>query len=104
MPKPKRPRTARREEARHFSKLAKDRERLFMLEPGGSAERPIEVETPSVIETRARSMPCPRCDGEHEVLEHAAVTTERGSLREARVRCRSCGSRRSIWFRLAALN
>jgi len=104
MPKPKRPRTARREAAREFSKHAKDRERLFALEPGGSEGRPIEVETPSVIETRARSVPCPRCEGEHEVLEHAAVTTERGSLREARLRCRSCGSRRSIWFRLAMVN
>jgi hypothetical protein len=104
MPKPKRPRTARRERARKLAKLASDRERLFALEPGGSAERPIEVHTPSVIETRARSMPCPRCDGEHEVLEHAAVSTERGSLREARLRCRSCGSRRSVWFRLVAVN
>jgi hypothetical protein len=104
MPKPKRQRTARREAARKISKVAKDRERLFTLEAGGSPERAIEVPTPSVIETRARSVPCPLCDGEHEVLEHAAVTTERGSLREARLRCRSCGARRSIWFRLVALN
>jgi hypothetical protein len=104
MPKPKRPRTARREAARKLSKLAEDRERLFALEAGGSAERPIEVGTPSVIDVRARSVPCPRCGGEHEMLEHAAVTTEHGSLREARLRCRQCASRRSIWFRLVTMN
>jgi hypothetical protein len=90
--------------AREVSTLTKDRERLFALEPGGSEARPIEVQTPSVVEARARSVPCPRCNGEHEVLEHAAVTTDGGSLRDVRLRCRSCGSKRSMWFRIVGLN
>ena len=102
MAKPKRERTARREAARAGVKLGKDRERLFALEPGGSSERPIDVEAPSVVEVRARSIPCPLCSGDHELVEHAAVTTAHGALREARLRCRKCGSRRSLWFRLAS--
>jgi DNA-directed RNA polymerase subunit RPC12/RpoP len=98
--KPKRARTARREAARGFLKVAKDRERLFMSDAGGSSARPIDVETPSVVEVRARGVPCPLCGGEHEVVEHAAVMTESGSLREARLRCRRCGSKRSLWFRI----
>jgi len=104
MSKSKRPRTARREAARNAVKLGRDRERLFAHEPGGGKERPIEIEAPSVVEVRARSVPCPLCSGDHEVVEHAAVATERGSLREARLRCRRCGSRRSLWFRLVSLN
>src|ERR1041385_2059963 len=104
MSKPKRARTARREAARGFVKLGRDRERLFALEPGGAVDRPSDVETPSVVEVRARAAACPLCDGEHEVLEHSAVTTEHGALREARLRCRRCGSTRSLWFRLARSN
>jgi hypothetical protein len=102
--KPKRARTERREAARRFVRLGKDRERLFAAEPGGSAERPIDVESSSVVEARARSVPCPLCEGELEVVEHAASVTEHGSLREARLRCRRCGARRSLWFRLALPN
>jgi hypothetical protein len=102
--KPKRERTARRQAAREFVKLAKDRERLFMSEVGGTNERPIDVETPSIVEVRARAVPCPLCAGEQQVLEHAAVMTESGLLREARLRCRRCGSKRSLWFRILAPN
>lgn len=104
MSKPKRDRTARREAARAAVKLGTDRERLFRHEPGGSPERPIDVESASIVEPRARSLTCPLCEGEHEVVEHAAVTTPRGALREARLRCRRCGSRRSLWFRLPIVN
>jgi len=104
MAKQKRARTARREAARASVKLARERERLFALDWGGSATRPISVETPAVIEGRARGTPCPLCDGEHQVLEHAAVSTEHGALREVRIQCRLCGSRRSLWFRVTAPN
>jgi hypothetical protein len=103
--KPKRARTVRREAERAALALAHDRERLFALDPGGSPERPIDVAAVSVIELRARSVPCPRCDGEHSLEEHAAVVTEHGvRLRQARLLCRACGSRRSLWFRLPVLN
>jgi hypothetical protein len=103
--KPKRARTVRREAERAAVSLARDRERLFALEPGGSPERPIDVQAVSVVELRAVAVRCPRCDGEHRVDEHAAVTTEGGArLREMRLACRECGSKRSLWFRLPVLN
>src|SRR5262245_60339222 len=103
--KPKRPRTVRREEARQVVSLAKDRERLFRLEAGGTPERPIDVPAASVVEVRAAAVPCPRCGGEHAVKEHAAVGGDAGvRLREARLECRRCASRRSLWFRLPSIN
>jgi DNA-directed RNA polymerase subunit RPC12/RpoP len=103
--KPKRARTVRREAERGALALARDRERLFGLEAGGSPERPIEVSAASVVEVRANAVACPRCTGKHLIDEHAAVLTERGArLREARLVCRECGSRRSLWFRVAELN
>jgi hypothetical protein len=103
--RPKRARTVRREEARRAADLARDRERLFFLEPGGSADRPIDVASPSVVETRAALVPCPRCGGEHEVLEHVATTSTRGlRVREARLRCRRCASARSLFFALPQVN
>jgi transposase-like protein len=102
--KPKRERTVRREAARAAVSLAHDRERLFALEVGGSSARPIDVDAVTVIELRAAAVPCPRCAGEQRVEEHAAVTVDGVRLREARLRCRACGSRRSLWFRLPVMN
>jgi transposase-like protein len=102
---PKRPpkrgeRSMRREQDRALAKLQKDRERLFLLEPGGGPERPIEAHSAAVIETQATSVPCPRCGGSQEVIEHAALIHGGVRLREAKLRCRKCGSRRSLWFRI----
>jgi len=102
--KPKRERTARRERARDLGKVSRDRERLFALGPGGSSESPIAIDSPAVVEPKARAIPCPRCGGEHEVVEHVAVTRDGARVREARLRCRGCRSRRSLWFRLPVLN
>jgi hypothetical protein len=93
-------RTSRRRDERDSEKLAEARERLHGLEAGGSSRRPIDVVSSTLVETHALATPCPRCDGIHDVLEHAAVTIEGVRLREARLRCRQCGSRRSLWFRL----
>jgi hypothetical protein len=103
--KPKRARTVRREGQREAAALARDRERLFALERGGSPERPIDIHATSVVEVRAGTAACPRCGAEHRLEEHAAVTTAGGArLREARLVCRACGSRRSLWFRLLEPN
>jgi transposase-like protein len=104
MAKPKRERTLRRELARKVQVLARNRERLFLLEVGGSPERPIDVDSAAVVEIRAMGLRCPQCGGEHTVDEHAAVSVRGGRVREARLRCRKCGSRRSLWFRLPVLN
>ena len=101
MAKKPRPRAKRRESQRAGEKLKAARERLFQLEIGGSPERPLPVVSAAVVEAHAESVPCPRCEGKHEVVEHVAVTVSRVRLREARLRCRQCGTARSLWFRIS---
>jgi hypothetical protein len=93
-------RTLRREGERASTRLQADRERLFALEAGGRIERPIEARSAAVIETHATSVPCPRCGGSHEVMEHLALVHQGVRLRETRLRCRQCGSERSLWFKI----
>ena len=100
MAKKTRARTQRREAERALSKLQAAREQLFRLDPGASPERPLDVPSPALVEAQAQSMPCPRCEGTHDVLEHLALTRGEVRLREARLRCRQCGSLRSLWFRI----
>ena len=104
MSKPKRERTARREAARRAERLGRAREQLFVREPGGAPDRPIEVDSAAVVEIRARSVRCPRCQGEQAVEEHSAVSPGGNRLREVRLGCQQCGARRSLWFRLPVLN
>jgi hypothetical protein len=99
-PRPERARTQARRSDREAEKLARDRERLFTLSPGGGGARPLLVTSPSVVEARALAERCPRCNGEHELLEHAAVTLNDVRLREARLRCRTCRSTRSLFFQI----
>jgi transposase-like protein len=93
-------RAVRRAAERARTKLEQDRERLFTLEPGGRPERPLEAHSAAVIETQATRVPCPRCGGSQEVTEHAALVHRGVRLREAKLRCRQCGSERSLWFRI----
>jgi len=101
MPKKPRARGARRAAQRNVSKLQAARERLFQLEMGGSAERPLPIASAAVVEIHAESVPCPCCDGRQQVDEHVAVTVAGVRLREARLVCRQCGTRRSLWFRIS---
>jgi len=94
-------RSQRRALSRVDEKALDARERLFALERGGSAERALEVVSASVVETHALSLPCPRCGGPHQLIEHAARTLGSGArVRDVRLRCRQCGSERSVWFRI----
>jgi len=102
--KKQRARSARRQLERDTAKLTRDRERLAMLEPGGAAERPLEVDSASQVEPEARSQRCLRCEGELVIDEHAAQTVGNDRLRVARLACPRCGARRALWFRLRAPN
>jgi hypothetical protein len=93
-------RAARRESERAAGKLTRDIERLALLEPGGSAERPIELDSASQVEVAARAIPCPRCRGALRLEEHTAETLQGARLRVAKVACSACGGRRSLYFRL----
>ena len=103
-PRAESPRTLARGEQRRQDKLADQREALFRLEPGGSAAHPIAVISASVVEAHALGVSCPRCSGPHELVEHAAIAVAGVRLREAKLRCRQCGTRRSLFFRLAQVN
>lgn len=81
--------------------LARAREELFRIEAGGSAERPIVVSSPAVIEGRASSMPCPTCDGEQRVAAHDAETVGGVLLRKVSLACRQCGKQRVVWFKVS---
>lgn len=91
----------RRAAERDAVKLADAKEKLSRLEPGGSAERPIRVESASVIELRAESMRCPRCDGEPKIVEHTAHVVNGLALRRVDTACKRCGAPRPIWFVIA---
>jgi len=95
--KPPRSRTARRVAERDARKLVRDRERLAALEPGGAAERPIEVPSAAVIEVRVRATPCIQCEGEYAIDDHQHAA----GLRVVSVTCRQCHVSRRLWFRIA---
>ena len=97
----KRPeRTARRAAERSARQLVRDREKVAAASAGGSPERPIGVESSSVIEVRARATPCPQCAGELRVGEHRSEA----GLRAVDVRCTRCHVARTLWFRIEEPN
>lgn len=83
-------------------KLARNKAKLLDLMPGGTAELPLDVPSAALVEPKARSVQCPRCDEPFTLEAHEAHSGEAGRLREARLHCRLCGSRRSMWFRVVA--
>ena len=93
-------RTLRREQERAQGRLKQDRERLFALEVGGNPERPIDAPSAAVIESHALSVRCPLCGANHELIEHLAHVRNGVRLRETKLRCRQCGSKRSLWFKI----
>ncbi len=95
----KRPRVAKREAERAAKKLVQDREKLALLSPGGSRERPIEITSSAVIEVRVENLPCPQCEGHYRVREHEAPAP---ALRRVDVTCRTCAAPRSLWFRIVS--
>jgi hypothetical protein len=68
-----------------------------MLEPGGSADHPIDVTSAAVIEIRARATSCPQCTGTLQLEHHAA---DSAVLRRVELRCTQCGVPRRIYFRV----
>lgn len=100
MTKAKRPRTAKREQARDARKLVRAKQQLARLEQGGAPEHPIFVETPAVIETRARSVPCPLCGGPLRGQEQRAEALGERRLRVVDARCQTCGASNTLWFQI----
>jgi hypothetical protein len=97
-----RARTLQRELARADAKLVHARSKLLDLEPGGTPSHPLDVGTAALIEPKARSVPCPRCDVPFSLVSHEAHAHGHNRLRETKLRCRVCGLERSLWFRIVA--
>jgi hypothetical protein len=93
----KRARTQRRKAQRQSAKLGDAREKLAAISEGGSPDRPLEVESASIVEGRALALGCARCEGEVRLDDHAAVH----GLRRVRTRCKACRSAREVWVRVA---
>jgi hypothetical protein len=93
-----RPRTKRRQLARDAKALADAKEKLAMLSPGGSSERPITVSSASIVESAAEDLGCARCDGPTRIEEHDAVA----GLRRVRARCKHCSALRTVWLQIAS--
>jgi hypothetical protein len=85
--------------ARRARQLVRDREKLAQLSPGGSAERPIQVDSAAVVETRTEALACPQCAGPYRLREHRSAGS---GLRAVDVTCRNCGAPRTLWFRLVS--
>ena len=103
MPRPPRPRRQLREQQRVLRKTVRQLERLAAELPGGSPERPIDVSSASVVETKARAIPCVQCEAlELELRGDRATSTARGILRELTMVCRQCHAARAVWFRISA--
>ena len=101
----KRTRTERRETQRAEEKMARQREKLAGLEPGGAPDRPIDVTTASVVEPQARAHACARCGGTMlRVLEHEARELAGRRLRVVRLSCPQCGANRVLYFQIAQVN
>jgi hypothetical protein len=92
----KRERARRRAQQEHV----RDLERLARLAPGGAPDRPLDVDTPPLVDVIAGTTHCPLCEGEFRLDEHAAETIDGARLRVARVTCKRCGIAREIYFRL----
>ena len=97
----KRPRTLRREADRKTEALIAAKEKLADLEPGGTEERPIVVDSASLVEPRALRERCLACDSAVDLVDHRAVHVRGTLVREVVVKCKRCARQRSRWLRVA---
>ena len=97
-----RARTELRKLTRERHKLSLSRRKLIALERGGSAERPIEVDSASVIEARAESISCPDCTQSLRTVEHQSVEHAGELLRAVELVCRGCGAQLRLYFRICS--
>jgi hypothetical protein len=94
-------RTERRKAERAHTKRLRDAQALAKFEPGGSAERPIEVATAAVLEVQATSFACLGCGQNRlRIKEHAAREIADQRLRLIDVKCGVCGLERRFYFRI----
>jgi len=79
----------------------RDLEQLARLQPGGTPERPLDIDSPTRVEVIAQGTPCPLCETTLRLEAHTAETLGGVRLRVAHVVCPACGTKRALYFRLA---
>ena len=79
--------------------LRSDQETLARMEPGGTPERPLDVPSPSVVESRAIGLGCVYCEGEVKLRAHEAEKVGAQLLRRIETECGACGGTREVWVR-----
>lgn len=89
-------------ERQRLQKLNAERLALAASEPGGEAERPIEVSSAALVEPIAAGLGCPVCAGWLRLVSHNAVTVNDVSLRQVLTRCAECEGERQVWIRIVA--
>jgi hypothetical protein len=97
-----RPRALRRQLGREEQQLADEREKLALAAPGGTPERPLEIEAPSQVDVIAERTPCVRCGESMRLGRHEATVVDGTRLRVAHLACTVCAAERRMYFRLAA--
>ncbi len=103
MSAPKRARAARREKQRKFEKAVAALDKLAISGPGGTPERAIAVTSSTLVELRARAIPCPLCGGTMDMGDHAAVFHAAVQLRRVAVMCRGCHKGRDLYFSIGQI-
>jgi hypothetical protein len=93
-------RGARRQQARDAEALASDLEKLDAMAPGGTPQRPRDVESAAQVDVIAGQRRCPRCRVACRLDQHVVRTIDGQSLRVALVSCPRCAGRAELWFRL----
>jgi hypothetical protein len=103
MKKTKRARATRREADRSAKKDRETIAKLYALEAGGAADRPIEVASASEVEPDAARRRCPFCGGEARVTEHEVTEHAGRRLRVASLVCKLCHSAFRRYYALGPL-
>ena len=93
----KRARVERRAVERGLRKDVRGREKLGKATVGGAPDRPIVVSSSSVLDGRARSVPCWQCGGQ---LESKGDSVVGDGIRKVSLTCRLCHAPRELFFRI----
>ncbi len=82
--------------------LLREREEAILASEGGSPDFPIVVDTPVIVDGRAKAKPCPLCGGKLKFEEQTVDRYQGRLLRRTHLQCVTCGVPRRFWFRIAA--
>lgn len=104
MSKPKRARTVRREADRSVEKFRADAAKLWALQQGGSASRPVSIAVASQIEPDAEGVACPFCRATMRAVSHDVEEAAGQRVRVVTLQCRGCHTSWRRYYVIAQAN